>query len=123
MKKTWSGRFKKPLDKDVDIFNASISFDKKLFKYDVKACEVHAKALFKARVITETECTKIVSGLAKVLKKEKTIKFEGYEDIHSAVEMELVKEIGDTGKKIHTGRSRNDLVATDTRMYMNDQIK
>lgn len=123
MKKTWEGRFKKTLDPDADRFNASISFDKRLFKYDVKAGMAHAKALLKAGIITSKEAKKITLGLKTLLKKEASIDFTAYEDVHSAVETELSKAIGETGKKLHTGRSRNDLVATDTRMYMMDEIK
>jgi argininosuccinate lyase len=118
MKKTWEGRFKKTLDADADRFNASISFDKRLFKYDVRAGIAHAKALQKARIISISEAGKITAGLKGLLKKEASIDFAAYEDVHSAVETELSKAIGETGKKLHTGRSRNDLVATDTRMYM-----
>lgn len=123
MEKTWSGRFKKKLDADADRFNASISFDKKLFKYDVACGIAHARALGKAKIISPKEAAKMASGLKRVLKKEKSIDFSAYEDVHSAVEMELVKIIGETGKKLHTGRSRNDLVATDTRLFVKDEIK
>lgn len=122
MKKTWKGRFKKELDKDADKFNASISFDKRLFKYDVLAGQAHARALRKIKIITASEMNAIIGGLSKVLAKESKIKFEAYEDVHSAVEFELGKIIGDTGKKLHTGRSRNDLVATDTRLYLKEEI-
>ncbi len=123
MKKTWKGRFKKELDKDADKFNASISFDKRLFRCDVLAGQAHARALRRIKIITAAEMNSILSGLGKLLKKEDRIKFGLYEDVHSAVEFELVKLIGETGKKLHTGRSRNDLVATDTRMYLKEEIK
>ncbi|HRU38643.1 MAG TPA: argininosuccinate lyase [Candidatus Goldiibacteriota bacterium] len=123
MEKTWKGRFKKELDPDADKFNASISFDKRLFKYDVLAGKAHARALRKIKIITAQEMNAIISGLEKLLKNEAKIRFERYEDVHSAVEMELVKLIGETGKKLHTGRSRNDLVATDTRLYIKAEIK
>jgi argininosuccinate lyase len=123
MKKTWQGRFKKNLDTDADKFNASMFFDVKLFRYDIAAGIAHSRALLKAGIISRAEAAKIEKGLAKVLEKERTIDFAKYEDVHSAVEMELVAGIGDTGKKLHTGRSRNDLVATDTRMYVRDQAE
>jgi len=119
--KTWQGRFKKELDKDADAFNASSSFDKRLFKQDVAAGIAHAAALAKAKIITPAEAKKITSGLKKVLKRGYAVDFAKYEDVHSAVEMELTKEIGEAGKKLHTGRSRNDLVATDTRLYLLDE--
>jgi argininosuccinate lyase len=123
MKKTWKGRFKKELDRDADKFNASISFDRRLFRCDVLAGQAHARALRRIKIITAAEMRSIIGGLEKLLKKEDRIKFGAYEDVHSAVEFELVKIIGDTGKKLHTGRSRNDLVATDTRLYLKEEIK
>ncbi len=123
MKKIWKGRFKKEINTDVYNFNASISFDRRLFKYDIKAGQAYATALYKIKVLKADEMKKIVNGLQKLLEKEQTIDFNQYEDVHSAVEIELVKLIGDVGKKLHTGRSRNDLVSTDTRMYLKDEIK
>jgi argininosuccinate lyase len=122
MAKTWEGRFKKKMDPDADRFNASISFDRRLFKYDVMAGMAHTKALKKAGIISAPEAKRISSGLKSLLKKEAYMDFSIHEDVHSAVETELVKAIGETGKKLHTGRSRNDLVATDTRMYMMDEL-
>ncbi|HDT14681.1 MAG TPA: argininosuccinate lyase [Firmicutes bacterium] len=123
MKKTWQGRFKKKMNADADAFNSSVSFDRRLFQYDIKSCEAHAKALLGAGVIKKKEADEISAGLKKLLKKEEKIDFEKYEDVHSAVEMELVKITGPVGKKIHTGRSRNDLVSTDTRQYLKDEIR
>jgi len=122
MKKVWKGRFKKELDTDVNKFNASVSFDKRLFKYDILAGQAYANALYKIKILKSDEMKKIVNGLQKLLEKENTINFDQYEDVHSAVEIELTKLIGDVGKKLHTGRSRNDLVSTDTRMYLKDEI-
>ncbi|MBP7791748.1 MAG: argininosuccinate lyase [Candidatus Goldbacteria bacterium] len=122
MKKVWRGRFKKEIDAEVNNFNASISFDKRLFRYDVMAGQAYAKALYKIRILKSDEMKKIINGLERLLEKENTIDFKQYEDVHSAVEIELVKLIGDTGKKLHTGRSRNDLISTDTRMYLKDEI-
>ncbi len=122
-KKVWQGRFKKEMDKDAEAFNASISFDRCLFKYDVLTGMAHAKTLAKAGIISAKELAIISAGLKKVLKSEKKIDFSKYEDVHSAVEGELVKVAKDTGKKIHTARSRNDLVATDTRLYLKEEIK
>lgn len=123
MKKIWSGRIKKEMDKDAAKFNASIDFDKRLFKYDILSGIAYAKALLKAKIISKEEKQKIINGLKKLLKKENTIKWEKYEDVHSAVELELTQIIGEAGKKMHTGRSRNDLVATDERLYIKDEIK
>ncbi len=123
MKKTWSGRFKKRLNKAADEFNSSSGFDSRLLKYDILSGAAHVGALRKARVITAKEAAKMKGGLSNLLKKYKKINIAEYEDVHSAVEMELVKLIGKTGAKLHTGRSRNDLVATDTRLYLRDEIK
>lgn len=123
MKKIWGGRIKKELDKDAAKFNASIDFDKRLFEFDVLAGIAHTKALNKAEIINKNEMNKIIRGLKTLLKKEKAIEWSQYEDIHSAVEIELVKLIGETGKKLHTGRSRNDLVATDEKLFLKKEIK
>lgn len=123
MKKIWEGRIKKKLDELAEKFNRSVDFDKKFFKYDVLAGIAHSKALYKAGVITKNELNKLAGGLKKLLKMENKIKWENYEDVHSAVEIELTKLIGNIGKKLHTGRSRNDLVATDERLFLKDKIK
>ncbi len=123
MKKVWGGRIKKALDKDAEKFNASIDFDKRLFKYDILAGIAHTKTLFKAKIITDKEKNKIIKGLKLLLKKENEIDWKKYEDVHSAVEIELTRLIGIVGKKLHTGRSRNDLVATDEKLYLKDEIK
>jgi len=123
MKKIWEGRIKKKLDELAEKFNRSVDFDKKFFKYDVQAGIAHSKALYKAGVITKNELNKLAGGLKKLLKMENKIKWENYEDVHSAVEIELTKLIGNIGKKLHTGRSRNDLVATDERLFLKDKIK
>ncbi len=123
MEKTWSGRFKKKLNKEADEFNSSSGFDSRLLKYDILSGAAHVAALRKARVITAKEAAKMQGGLSKLLKKHEKINIKGYEDVHSAVEMELIKLTGKTGAKLHTGRSRNDLVATDTRLYLRDEIK
>jgi argininosuccinate lyase len=123
MEKVWQGRFKKKMDAEADSFNASISFDRRLFKYDVASGLSHTKALKKAGILSASEEKRISSGLKGLLKKESSIDFSGYEDVHSAVEGELVKAAGQLGKKLHTGRSRNDLVANDTRLYMMDEVR
>lgn len=122
MEKIWQGRFKKKMDPEADSFNASISFDKRLFKYDVVSGLSHTRALKKAGILSAAEEKRITSGLKNVLKKEAVTDFSVYEDVHSAVEGELVKAIGPLGKKLHTGRSRNDLVANDTRLYMMEEV-
>lgn len=123
MKKIWEGRIKKKLDKLAEKFNKSVDFDKKFFKYDIMAGIAHSKALFRAGVITKSELNKLLNGLKKLSKMENKIKWENYEDVHSAVEIELTKLIGNCGKKLHTGRSRNDLVATDERLFLKNKIE
>lgn len=122
--KLWDGRFTEPMAKDADEFNESLSFDKQLYRADVKASIAHATMLGKCSIISEEEATAITDGLKGILADVESGKLiiEGAEDIHSFMENELVKRIGDTGKKLHTARSRNDQVATDMRLYVRDSI-
>ena len=122
--KLWDGRFTEPMAKDADEFNESLSFDKQLYRADVKASIAHATMLGKCSIISEEEATAITDGLKGILADIESGKLiiEGAEDIHSFMENELVKRIGDTGKKLHTARSRNDQVATDMRLYVRDSI-
>ncbi len=117
--KLWEGRFENPTAANADGFNDSLPFDKKLWKEDITASVTHATMLGKQKIITETETEKITDGLRAVYTDIESGKLEiaGAEDIHSFVENELVKRIGDAGKKLHTARSRNDQVATDFRLY------
>ena len=117
--KLWEGRFENPTAANADGFNDSLPFDKKLWKEDIAASVAHATMLGKQKIITETETEKITDGLRAVYTDIESGKLEiaGAEDIHSFVENELVKRIGDAGKKLHTARSRNDQVATDFRLY------
>ena len=124
MDKMWAGRFEKALDKTADDFNSSIHFDKKMYKQDIKGSMEHATMLCKVGILTEQELGQITSGLAQILAdlNNGTLAFdENAEDIHMFVEAELTKRIGDTGKKLHTARSRNDQVALDLRLYMRDE--
>lgn len=122
--KLWDGRFTEPMAKDADEFNESLPFDKQLYRADVKASIAHATMLGKCSIISEEEATAITDGLTGILADIESGKLiiEGAEDIHSFMENELVKRIGDTGKKLHTARSRNDQVATDMRLYVRDSI-
>lgn len=126
--KLWEGRFEKPTAKSADLFNDSLPFDKKLWAVDITASVAHATMLGKCGIISDEECDKIVGGLKTIYGRIERGELEivGAEDIHSFVENELVKEIGETGKKLHTARSRNDQVATDFRLYVRasfDKIK
>jgi len=123
--KAWSGRFAKGANTLADEFNASIGFDVRLFRHDIRGSIAHATVLCDAGVITKQEGKKIITGLKKVERElERGIYRPGpsYEDIHMAVEGRLAELIGPLGGKLHTGRSRNDQVALDIRLYMKDEI-
>ena len=124
-KKLWGGRFSKKTNKEVEEFTSSIKVDKRFYKNDILGSIAHAKALCQARVITARELNRIVRGLSDILKglESGKIKFKDeFEDVHMNVEQLLIAKIGPTGKKLHTGRSRNDQVATDLRMYLKDEV-
>jgi argininosuccinate lyase len=124
--KLWSGRFKEKTDRLVDEFNASISFDRRLFRHDIAGSVAHAKMLAKVKVITQGEAKRIISGLKAVEKEIVSGKFTftpEMEDIHMAIEGRLIERIGPVGGKLHTGRSRNDQVALDVRLYLRDEIR
>ncbi|MCR5633626.1 MAG: argininosuccinate lyase [Eubacterium sp.] len=125
MAQLWGGRFTKETDQLVYNFNASISFDQKFYQQDIKGSIAHATMLGEAGIITKEESEKIVEGLKGILSDVEEGKLEissKYEDIHSFVEATLIDRIGDTGKKLHTGRSRNDQVALDMRLYTRDEV-
>ncbi|MDI3310046.1 MAG: argininosuccinate lyase [Thermoanaerobacterium sp.] len=121
--KLWGGRFKGGTDKLMEDFNSSISFDMRLFKYDVEGSIAHAKGLNKAGALSDDETKLIIDGLNEILKETETEFIPDDEDVHTYVERLLTEKIGDVGKKLHTGRSRNDQVATDVRLYLRDVIK
>ena len=121
----WGGRFTKETDKLVYNFNASISFDQKFYKQDMDGSIAHVKMLGKQGILTEKEMQDIVDCLKEILKEVeegKLIITDEYEDIHSFVEAKLIDRLGDTGKKLHTGRSRNDQVALDMRLYTRQEV-
>ena len=121
----WGGRFTKETDKLVYNFNASISFDQKFYKQDMEGSIAHVKMLGKQGILTEKEMQDIVDCLKDILKEVeegKLIITDEYEDIHSFVEAKLIDRLGDTGKKLHTGRSRNDQVALDMRLYTRQEV-
>ena len=124
--KLWAGRFQKETDTLVNDFNSSIQFDARLYKQDIAGSIAHAQMLGKQGIIEEHEAEKIVEGLKGILKDIEDGKVEfslDYEDIHMNVEQLLTERIGDTGKRLHTGRSRNDQVALDMRLYVKKEIK
>ena len=125
MAQLWGGRFTKETDKLVYNFNASISFDQKFYKQDIRGSKAHVRMLAKQGILTEEERDQILEGLDGILADVESGKLEitaEYEDIHSFVEANLIDRLGDTGKKLHTGRSRNDQVALDMRLYTRDEL-
>jgi len=124
MEKLWTGRFKRPLNEVSDEFNASIRFDRRMFRQDIVGSIVHAEMLAKQGIISQGESEKIVDGLSGILAEIEGGKLdidEKCEDIHMFVEGELTRRIGEVGKKLHTARSRNDQVALDLRLYLRDE--
>ena len=124
--KLWGGRFEKSTDFLVNDFNSSIRFDKRMYKQDITGSIAHAKMLGKCGVIPEKDSELIVKGLKEILCEIEEGKAEfliDAEDIHMNVETMLIEKIGDAGKRLHTGRSRNDQVALDIRMYLRDETK
>ncbi|MGN0324644.1 MAG: argininosuccinate lyase [Oliverpabstia sp.] len=126
MAQLWGGRFTKETDKLVYNFNASIGFDQKFFHQDVRGSKAHVTMLAKQGILTDEEKDKIIEGLDSIVADVEEGKLEitsEYEDIHSFVEANLIDRIGDAGKKLHTGRSRNDQVALDMKLYVRDEIQ
>lgn len=126
MAQLWGGRFTKETDKLVYAFNASISFDKRLLRQDIEGSMAHVKMLGKQGILTGKETQEITQGLASIqedVESGELVIDESYEDIHSFVEAVLTERIGDAGKKLHTGRSRNDQVALDMRLYTREQVR
>lgn len=125
MAQLWGGRFTKETDKLVYQFNASISFDRRFLQQDIEGSIAHVVMLAKQGILTIEEKDKIVKGLTGIREDAESgalLITEEYEDIHSFVEANLIERIGDTGKKLHTGRSRNDQVALDMRLYVRAQV-
>ena len=124
--KMWGGRFAKETDALVNRFNSSIGFDHKLHAYDVEGSIAHCRVLAKKEIITEEEEVAMIEALGQIKRELERGQFsftDGHEDIHSLVEEILVDKIGPLGEKIHTGRSRNDQVALDVRMYVRDAVQ
>lgn len=121
----WGGRFSEPVDAFVARFTASVEFDQRMAKQDIQGSVAHAKMLTKVGVLTVEERDQIIQGLAEIEQEIARGEFEWsveLEDVHMNIEARLTQKIGVTGKKLHTGRSRNDQVATDIRLYMRDEI-
>ncbi|MHB1143014.1 MAG: argininosuccinate lyase [Sulfuricaulis sp.] len=123
--KPWSGRFTEPTDAAVEAFTASVDFDRRLYVYDIMGSIAHAQMLAKVGVLTKKERDAIVRGLKEIEAEIDAGKFDwsvALEDVHMNIEARLIQRIGEVGKKLHTGRSRNDQAATDLRLYLRDGI-
>ena len=125
-KKPWGGRFQEPTDKDVEAFTASIHFDRRLYRQDIEGSIAHARMLASQKIITQKEEKAILAGLKTIGKDIEAGRFvfnPDDEDIHMAIEKSLISRIGKAGGKLHTGRSRNDQVSLDMRLYLRDEIR
>jgi len=123
--KPWGGRFSEPTDAFVERFTASVAFDQRLYRADIAGSVAHATMLAKCGILTHTECDEIVSGLEAIRADIEAGNFNwsvSLEDVHMNIEAALTERIGSVGKKLHTGRSRNDQVATDIRLFMRDGV-
>jgi len=126
MKKPWSGRFSEKTSSVVESFTESISFDYRLWKYDIEGSIAHAKMLGKHSIISREDSEKIIKGLEEIAKEIEKGKFrfrKKLEDIHMNIEAALIEKTGDAGRKLHTARSRNDQVALDLRLYLRSETK
>ncbi len=124
--KMWAGRFSKEVDDRVNDFNSSVSFDARMYRHDIQGSVAHATMLGECGIIDKSESDAIIGGLNGILADLDSGKLSidpDAEDIHMFVEAELTRRLGDTGKRLHTARSRNDQVALDIRMYLRDEIK
>ncbi|MEA3544347.1 MAG: argininosuccinate lyase [Thermodesulfobacteriota bacterium] len=123
--KLWGGRFTQPTDKFVEEFTASIEFDQRLYRYDIQGSKAYAEMLGRQEIIAVEEANQIIAGLNGILEDIEAGQFEfsvALEDIHMNIEARLIERIGTVGGKLHTGRSRNDQVAVDIRLYLRDEI-
>ncbi len=124
-KKPWAGRFSEATDAFVEAFTASVDFDRRLYRHDIAGSIAHARMLARQGILTAEECDAIVAGLTRIRERIDSGEF-GWrvelEDVHMNIESALTADIGIAGKKLHTGRSRNDQVATDVRLWLRDEI-
>jgi argininosuccinate lyase len=124
-KKAWSGRFQQAMAKSAEAFSSSVHYDVRLFKQDLVQSMAYARTLFKARLLSGMECKKIIRALEQIMRgieSGKTKLKPELEDLHMNIEALLIEKVGDLGKKLHSGRSRNDQVATDLRMYLKYEV-
>ena len=126
MKKPWSGRFKQSTDKLMEQFSASISFDRRLYAYDIQGSIAHCQMLAKCSIISQADSKKIIGGLKRILKEFESDQFkydDRLEDIHMNIENRLTQLVGPVGGKLHTARSRNDQVCLDIRLYLRNEVE
>lgn len=126
MKKLWAGRFREKTAKSVESFTESISFDRRLWRYDIEGSIAHAMMLGKQGIITKKDSETIIKGLKEIASEIESGRFrfrDDLEDIHMNIEYALTERIGDSGKRLHTARSRNDQIALDMRLYMRAEIR
>ncbi len=122
---SWGGRFSEQTDAFVEAFTASVEFDQRLYRQDIEGSKAHARMLEKAGVLSESDCAAVLEGLDTIATEIASGDFDwklSREDVHMNIEARLTELIGDAGKRLHTGRSRNDQVATDIRLYLREQI-
>src|SRR5213078_565859 len=122
---TWGGRFEGGTDKRVEEFTESISYDRRLYRHDIRASQAHARMLGEVGLVTAVEAEQIAAALDEIGAEIDAGKVEfsfALEDIHTHIEKALVAKLGDLGRKLHTGRSRNDQVATDVKLWVRDAI-
>lgn len=123
--KLWGGRFTEATDEFVEQFNASVEFDKRLYKQDILGSKVHAQMLVRIGILNSTDCDSLLRALDAIQAEIEAGSFHwdtGLEDVHMNIEARLTELVGEAGKRLHTGRSRNDQVATDVRLYLRDAI-
>jgi argininosuccinate lyase len=124
--KVWGGRFKEGMDEALERFNASLSFDRRLYAQDIEGSKAHCRMLAKQGIIKDEEASRMIEALSEIKREIERgeIDFhQAYEDVHTLVEKRLVEKVGSLGEKLHTGRSRNDQVALDTRMYVREVVE
>ena len=123
--KTWGGRFTGGTDARVEAFTESISFDRRLYRHDILASQAHARMLAEVGLLTADEAEQIAAALDEIGQTIEAGKMEfsiSLEDIHTHIERALIAQLGDVGRKLHTGRSRNDQVVTDVKLWVRDAI-
>ncbi|MGN1035841.1 MAG: argininosuccinate lyase, partial [Rhodocyclaceae bacterium] len=122
---TWAGRFDEPMSDLLKRYNASVNFDKRMWRQDIRGSLAHAKMLVKQNIISAEDGEKIQNGMQQIIKEIESGEFQwslDLEDVHFNIESRLIALVGDAGKRLHTARSRNDQVATDIRLFLRDNV-